>query len=768
MSNLRVIAIAIASIAVGSAAPAHAGEKPGWWSYDRPATFEAVKSQVMVPMRDGTPIHCTLALPGHDGQPAEGKFPGLIISYTPYGATQATAAVGGDMWAEHGYASMTCDIRGTGLSGGVYTSLLSAQENQDNYDLLDWMAAQPWSNGILGQTGASYGGMTSFRVASLQHPNLKAIAPLYSQDNLYLNDVYSGGIRTTPGTGNSWPAIAVALSGGRVLAPSVYAEQNMHPTFDDYWKQIAITTKHTRITVPTLQVAGWNDTLLPGGGPGNYVGLKTLGNVPNYLIMGPWGHVGQSPEPIGTGYLLAWFDHWLMGLAEAPLPSAPVTSYEQPVGAGEGWQELPDWPPPFGKTMRLGLADGALPEAEGESATASFTTHPEDTDRSTRPDRTLTFDTAPVAEDFVLAGRLLVRLKAAINATDANLKVRMYDVAPDDAATLITDGELKASHRRSHEKPAPVTPGEVTAFPIELWPMHWRFRAGHRLRLQLSGGESTQYVPEPGRVTVTVSLGRGGTSVEIPITGEAPRPLDETRVLGLVLPEDLRRDSSAGAPRGDGPAACAARSGFRSTRVTPVANGRKVRIGFSRRLSRRVHIDVFQVSTKRRVHRESRVALFRNVRRSVIWNGRSTTGKRVRNGVFFVRLRTRGEGRRDWRRHTLVRKRGRFFARRTFYRPQSCGLLSSAKLERPAFGGRTRLPLRVAFRLSRRATVTVLVRRGQRVVRRRVLQNLRAHHTHRLLFRKSGRRWARGLYRVTVIARTGASRASATLYSERL
>ena len=758
MRKLYGVVLVIGLFSLATASPARAGEKPAWWSYDRPATYEAVKSQVMVPVRDGTPIHCTLALPGEGGAPAAGTFPGLIISYTPYGATQAPAALGGDMWAEHGYASMTCDIRGTGLSGGAYTSLLSAQENDDNYDLLSWMAAQPWSNGVLGQTGVSYGGMTSFRVASLQHPNLKAIAPLYSQDNLYLNDVYSGGIPTTPVTGNTWPTIAVALSGGRVPAALLFAEQSQHPTFDSYWKQIAVSTKYAKITVPTLQIGGWNDTLLPGGAPGNYLGLKSVAKVPDYLIMGPWGHAAESPEPIGTGYLLAWFDHWLMGLPQAPLPSAPVTSYEQPVGAGGGWQELADWPPPSDKTMRLSLA------AEGDPATATFTTQPDDTEQSPRADRTLTFETAAVGEDFVLAGRLLVDLKAAVDAADANLKVRMYDVAPDGAATLVTDGELKASHRTSHESPTPITPDKVTEFPIELWPTHWRFRAGHRLRLQLSGGESTQYVPEPGRITVTVSLGPGGTRIDVPIMGNVPSPPDGAP--GPPPPE-----SPVPPPLDESPVlttpGCGARSGLRSTRVTPVGGRHKVRLRFARRSARHVDIDVFQVAANRRVLHE-RVARFRDAGRSVTWDGRRKNGTPVGDGVFVVRLRAPSAGGRDLRRLALVREQGRFFARGRFERPRSCELLPRAQLDGPVFGGRPHLPLRAAFRLSQRATVKVVVRRGAHVVQRRVLRNLRPHHTHSVLFRNSARRWPRGLYRVTITARAEKSRVTTNLYSERL
>src|SRR4029079_9281614 len=58
--------------------PAATGAQPGWWSYDRPATYETVKTNVFVLMRDATPIHCVVSQPGRDGVALAGPFPSLI------------------------------------------------------------------------------------------------------------------------------------------------------------------------------------------------------------------------------------------------------------------------------------------------------------------------------------------------------------------------------------------------------------------------------------------------------------------------------------------------------------------------------------------------------------------------------------------------------------------------------------------------------------------------------------------------------------------
>ena len=122
---------------------------------------------------------------------------------------------------------------------------------------------------------------------------------------------------------------------------------------------------------------------------------------------------------------------------------------------------------------------------------------------------------------------------------------------------------------------------------------------------------------------------------------------------------------------------------------------------------------------------ERLVARFRNKNRSFTWNGRSKR-KRVQPGYFFARYSIRlPNGQRDIRRKVLRLQDGRFTARPDFYRRDTCGLLRSYKLERATFGGSTKRPLRVAFRLTRAANVRIQVLRGNRVRDARALQALR-------------------------------------------
>jgi uncharacterized protein len=372
------------------------------------------------------------------------------------------------------------------------------------------------------------------RVASLRPPGLIAISPLSAQDDLYLEDIYPGGIKTTPATGDVWPAIAMALSGGREIAPQTEAQYLQHPLWDEFWQQISMHTKWDTLTVPVLGIGAWNDTLVPGGAPANWIGLQRAGNRHNYLITGPWGHASTGPnDPLPQGAQLAWFDHWLKQLPSAPLPAAAVTSFEQPrPGAGTGWHSYASWPPPRMNRTRWALtADQHMAPAAGPAGTASFTTLPTDVGTGSgkngavsptqRDGQVLTFDSAPLSQSLAIAGSVVVGLRAALSSSDGNFKAVLYDVAPDGTATFLNFGYRRASHRLSDQHLAEIVPGKVTTFPVELFPTHWRFAPGHRLRLRVYGGEATELMPEPVPVTTTVSLGKGGSSVVLPIVPDS-------------------------------------------------------------------------------------------------------------------------------------------------------------------------------------------------------------------------------------------------------
>ena len=178
-------------------------------------------------------------------------------------------------------------------------------------------------------------------------------------------------------------------------------------------------------------------------------------------------------------------------------------------------------------------------------------------------------------------------------------------------------------------------------------------------------------------------------------------------------------------------------------------------------------VDVFQHSQGRRVVRERLVARFGSRRAAFRWDGRRTRpGRKAGDGYYSVRfLQRTATGKREFRRIALQRVNGRFVRAPDFYSRETCGPLSAFKLERPAFGGRSGKPLRIAYRLVGQGRVTVSVLRGSRTVQRFAAISRPGQRTFRLAFRAGGR--PRGDYRVRIAVTTPSGRRLTTTLTAR-
>ena len=214
------------------------------------------------------------------------------------------------------------------------------------------------------------------------------------------------------------------------------------------------------------------------------------------------------------------------------------------------------------------------------------------------------------------------------------------------------------------------------------------------------------------------------------------------------------------------PAACVAGGGFATVGVTPA--GRGARFAFTRKVRAKAIVSVFQQSAGRTITGERLVARFTNRAASFTWNGRATQrGRRLTDGLYFVRYTIGREAEADVRRVVLERRGGRFVKRADFHRRATCDALPSFKLERPVFGGRTERALAISFRLANPARVTVTVLRGTKVVKRFGPTQRRAGVTQRLRLRAKG--LARGDYRVRIsIPVAGGGTLTSTLVGRRL
>ncbi|GAA2453414.1 hypothetical protein GCM10010191_85070 [Actinomadura vinacea] len=506
---LAVAAAAALTAATAGPAPANPTPTPtpalpddAFFSYTREARFGVTRTDVHVPVRDGSFIDCDLYRPGGAQGPAPGRHPGLVVDYTAYPQNVEHYGRMAAHFARFGYNGLVCTARGSGGSPGRVDPF-GPQEQRDNYDVIEWLAARPWSTGRIGQMGNSYGAHSALLVAVNRPPHLKAIIPVNGIHDWYENTIYRGGVysaRIRP-----WQ---------QATAPDTLTTYAEHPLYDGFWRDRSVMSRWNRLTVPVLEVNGWYDRYRDGMVK-NYLARKK--NV--WMVSGPWQHgypSGQHAD-IGLGPYLAWWDRWLRQDPAAPLPETKITSYEVPgPGAGTGWHRYPDWPPPGARTVRLALnGDGGLGTSPGRPGTAGFTVNTGQD--AAAPGERLLFQTGPLRRDLVLAGDIEAGVKASFTARDGNVAIVVSDVAPDGTATRVTEGWLKASHRSGHRRPVRVVPGRTHDLRVHVWPTHYRLAAGHRVRVTVSSDDYPEIDSDAPAGRVGVRVGARGSYAQLTV-----------------------------------------------------------------------------------------------------------------------------------------------------------------------------------------------------------------------------------------------------------
>lgn len=159
--------------------------------------------------------------------------------------------------------------------------------------------------------------------------------------------------------------------------------------------------------------------------------------------------VACAEDPLPSGVILAWVDHWVMELKDLPIPAQPsFVSFENPKGASRGYRELSAWRPEGVDAMVYELgSDSSLSEHAAASSAVTF-------HEPTEPSAAATFTTAPLERERALLGHASLDMRARLSAADAHFYVQLFDVDASDKETFVNDGFLKASHRTSHTTPS--------------------------------------------------------------------------------------------------------------------------------------------------------------------------------------------------------------------------------------------------------------------------------------------------------------------------
>jgi putative CocE/NonD family hydrolase len=513
--------------------------------------YQSVEHEVLIKMDDGVKLGATIALPSRDGEtPMRGKFP-VVLGMTPYGRTGVCGCYAPDFWATRGFAGAVVDVRGTGGSGGdLSRNYFSPREARDGAAVVEWLGTRKWSTGKVGMAGGSYVGITQLLTAGQRPRHLAAIAPQVAMSDIYRDAFAHGGVPSLffdaqylgvqggPGalSGNTDPALlqhTVEAKLGQSPPGMVAFDYLERPNDGRFYRQRSPINVARRIEVPVLLVGGWRDGLSQRGHPELFRVLSQRRGVETRMSMDPCTHKGcgapfaplnDPPNQQDPAALV--YEFLAKHLRGDRAPDRPRVEYY--VQGADRYAASKTWPPPGVDFQRFDLDAGTIKRrSKAASGTTSYVTNPAagmsmtfnqygtvaatpyvPLDQQLEGPHGATFRTRALERPLRLTGPMALHLVASSTAADTDWHARVVDVAPDGGESVITEGSLRASHRRldparstwarpyhPHTDPRPIEPGRFYEYAIEIWPTAYRLARGHRLQVRVTSTDLPTHLP---------------------------------------------------------------------------------------------------------------------------------------------------------------------------------------------------------------------------------------------------------------------------------
>jgi len=459
-----------------------------------------------------------------------------LVLRTPYGKRGAIDKVAelASFLTTAGIALVVQDVRGKFESDGATVPFI--HEVADGYATAQWISEQRWSNGAVVPFGDSYSGFTSWATAASGHPAVRAAIVrvttchlpdewMYRQGAFRLQQnaqwaafAWSG--RELVDVQPNWtrrPLDSVDLLGAdrtQLMAWLGAAPESVR------WRSEILghdppLSRH--VTVPVLHWGGWWD-LMARGQVREWADLARNGSAAQLLVMSATDH---SFNPFSCVYGAAPPDSFERQYSlVADFVAAAVDGSGPDAGSRvrwelthDAWHEDVAWPPVDARPQRLYLADGpsagfgpeggalaSVPDSIATTVNVPYdpadlvpsletfvwgtlaNAYPDERDVHIRPD-VMTFSGASADEPIDIAGPVTLRLSAHVHGDGGQITAALSDVHPDGRALRIAEGAVELGVAEI---------GQVVE--IDLGPLAYRMREGHRLRLAIAASAFPRYL----------------------------------------------------------------------------------------------------------------------------------------------------------------------------------------------------------------------------------------------------------------------------------
>lgn len=330
------------------------------------------------------------------------------------------------------------------------------------------------------------------------------------------------------------------------IAPELLEEIINHPYDREYNRPSSPREGYSKVQVPSYNVGGWYD-IFNNGTLQNFRAMRENGATQEArqakLLMGPWSHVGYTNvsgemdfgfaaamafinlQTDLTGLTQRWFDYWLKGIDNGITQEPPVKLF---IMGANVWRDEQEWPLARTRYTPYYLhSEGGANTLRGNGRLSTGKPGPETADRYTydpanpvptkgggllmnalfapgvadqqareaRED-VLVYTTEPLGQAVEVTGPIEVKLWAASDAVDTDFVATLVDVHPDGFARNLVDGIIRARYRKG-DQPELLEPGQVYEFTLNLWSTANVFKAGHRIRLDLTSSNFPRWDRNP-------------------------------------------------------------------------------------------------------------------------------------------------------------------------------------------------------------------------------------------------------------------------------
>jgi len=502
-------------------------------------------------LSNGTRLAYDLILPAKDGVPASESLP-VLFKYTPYLRTftifdengknimadlydltlteKAMLRVRywvydrGNMmdplfrtkWLEnmvnHGYAVVVVERPGTGASFGVMAPSFNVGAHETD-EILNWIAAQDWSDGNIGMFGDSWQAQIQFAAASIGNPHLKAIFPVSGSIDNYSSVIYPGGVYNKA-FGDLFSQLNTMLEGlvtpvdqdanGQLLSQalaersgSTVGEESANvfvrypyrdtlngqqqKVWEDVFALYPMLPDINHSNVPVYLVNGWYDLFTKD----MFLWYANL-TTPKRLLVLPYDHSlmeGEDSDFDIGAEAHRWFDYWLKGIGNG-IMDEPSLNYYLMDASGDGvWQTTERWPLDGSEMRSLFFSDGRTetvasvndgfilndPPMSSDSQDVCHVDYSTTSGTHSRwsainweheyPNlrvndmKGLTYSSQPLESDLLIVGHPVVHIWLTATVSDLDVFVYLEEVNGQGYSTYITEGTLRASHRVLKDAP---------------------------------------------------------------------------------------------------------------------------------------------------------------------------------------------------------------------------------------------------------------------------------------------------------------------------